>query len=68
MTGKRLASASNVAAPRAEIEMLGSCPRCSHAVLANPEAVRYDGSWYHLRCALERQSSSGAGRSRAATS
>jgi hypothetical protein len=37
------------------LQVLGSCPGCTDAVVADANAVRYADDWYHLRCALERQ-------------
>jgi hypothetical protein len=37
------------------LQVLGSCPSCRDSVVADASAVRYDGYWYHLRCALEQQ-------------
>jgi hypothetical protein len=37
------------------LQVLGSCPSCADSVVADANAVRYDGDWYHVRCALEQQ-------------
>jgi hypothetical protein len=41
------------AATEITLERLGSCPACKEDVLADAYAVRRQGDWHHLRCAIE---------------